>query len=262
MKRLISYILIFITLTGCNLKKLKNEYLMFNQTPSIQEGTKPQNLNRTIDTRVDYAKFEYKIQPHDRLSIVTYKHPELSTSSSGQVGASGGLGQGILVSSDGTIRLPLIDNVLVAGLTQPEAQEKIESLFREYLKRPTVQLEVLNKRAFVLGEVKRPGPIELGNEQIPLLQLISIAGDLTPKANRQSIMILKNYGDSVQTKVISLTDTNSVRSATQMIRPNDIVYVMPSDMGIFNNKVDEVNPIFQIISNALTPFLTIKLLTE
>ncbi len=259
MKKVIVYIFIVISFTGCN---LKNEYLMFNQTPAIQEGTKPQNLNRTINTRIDYAKFEYKIQPHDRLSIITYKHPELSTSSTGQVGANGGLGQGLLVSADGIIRLPLINDVRVAGLTQPEAQRKIESLFREYLKHPSVQLEVLNKRAFVLGEVHRPGPIELRNEQIPLLQLISIAGDLTTRANRQSIMILKNYGNSVQTKVISLTDTNSIRSANQMIRPNDIVYVLPKDMSMFNNRVNEINPIFQLISNALTPFLTIRLLTR
>ncbi len=259
MKKLIVYIFILIILTGCN---LKNEYVMFNQTPSIQEGTKPQNLNRPIETRIDPAIFEYKIQPHDRLSIITYKHPELSTTASGQMGARGGLGQGLLVSANGTIRLPLIEEVRVAGLTQPEAQRKIESMFREYLKHPSVQLEVLNKRAFVLGEVQRPGPIELRNEQIPLLQLISIAGDLTTRANRQSIMILKNYGNSVQTKVVSLTDTNSIRSANQMIRPNDIVYVLPKDISMFNNKVNEINPIFQLISNALTPFLTIRLLTR
>ena len=259
MQKIVIYIVIFISFTGCN---LRNEYVMFNQTPSIQEGTKPQNLNRTIDTRIDSAKFEYKIQPHDRLSIITYKHPELSTSSTGQVGATGGLGQGLLVSSNGIIRLPLIDDIRVAGLTQPEAQRKIEFMFKEYLKHPSVQLEVLNKRAFVLGEVQRPGPIELRNEQIPLLQLISIAGDLTTRANRQSIMILKNYGDSVQTKIISLTDTNSIRSANAMIRPNDIVYVLPKDMSMFNNKVNEINPVFQLIANALTPFLTIRLLTR
>jgi polysaccharide export outer membrane protein len=256
---LLLYIIIFVNFTGCN---LKNEYVMFNQTPSVQEGTKPKNLNRTIETRIDSATFEYKIQPHDRVSIITYKHPELSTSGTGQIWASNGLGQGLLVSSSGSIRLPLIKDVKIAGLTQPEAQQKLEVLFKEYLKHPSVQLEVLNKRAFILGEVQRPGPIELRNEQIPLLQLLSIAGDLTTRANRQSIMILKNYGNSVQTKVISLTDTNSIRSANQMIRPNDIVYVLPKDMSIFNNKVNEINPIFQLISNALTPFLTIRVLTR
>ncbi|NEW60633.1 polysaccharide export protein [Sulfurovum sp. bin170] len=259
MKRVILYIIILINLTACSIKE---EFVLFNQSPSIQDGSRAENLNRTMETTyIDSAKFEYKIRPHDRVSIITYKRPELSTNN-GTLGTDGGLGQGLLVNSNGIIRLPLIDDVKIAGLTQPEAQHRLESRFREYLRHPSIQVEVVNKRAFILGEVNNPGPIELRNEQIPLLQLLSVAGDLTRGANRQSIMILKNYGDSVQTKIISLTDANSIATANQMIRPNDIVYVVPKGMAVFNSKVGEINPIFQLITNALTPFLTIRLLSQ
>ncbi len=113
-----------------------------------------------------------------------------------------------------------------------------------------------------MGEVKNPGPVEIRNEQIPLLQLLSIAGDLTLRADRDSIMILKNYGDRVQTKIVSLINRDSLRNANLMIKPNDIVYVIPKDMGIFNNKIDEINPVFRLISNALTPFLTVRALVQ
>ena len=257
MKKSILYTLLILNLTACT---TKDEFVLFNQTDTIKNA-KPQNLNRTTITRVDNAKFEYKIQPHDRLSIHTYRHPELSTTAN-QVGATNGLGAGVLVDSNGVIRLPLINDVKVAGLTQPQAQRKIERLLREYLTHPNVQIEVLNKRAFVLGEVNHPGPVELRNEQIPLLQLLSIAGDLTNGANRQSIMIMKNRGDKIETKIVSLTDVNSIATANQMIRPNDIVYVVPKGMRVFNNKINEINPIFQLVANALTPFLTIRLLTQ
>ena len=258
MKRFILYTIVIINITACSTKE---EFVLFNQTDAIQHGTKPQNLNRPIQTRLDSGKFEYKIRPHDRLAISTYKHPELSTSSN-QIGANSTLGQGILVNANGIIRLPLIGDVKVAGLTQPQAQQLVETKFREYLNHPSVQLEVLNKRAFVLGEVRHPGPVELRNEQVPLLQLLSIAGDLTNGANRQAIMIMKNRGDSIETKIVSLTDTNSIYTANQMIRPNDIVYVVPKGMRVFNNKINEINPIFQLVANALTPFLSIRLLTR
>ncbi|SFV52997.1 Polysaccharide export outer membrane protein [hydrothermal vent metagenome] len=255
MKRVILYAIILINLTACSLKE---EFVLFNQSPSIQDGGKAENLNRTMETTyIDSAKFEYKIRPHDRISIITYQRPELSTGNGGD-----NLGQGLLVKSNGTIRLPLINDIKIAGLTQPEAQRELEKRFKEYLQHPSIQVEVMNKRAFVLGEVNNPGPIELRNEQIPLLQLLSVAGDLTKGANRQSIMILKNYGDSVQTKIVSLTDVDSIATANQMIRPNDIVYVVPKGMSVFNNKVGEINPIFQLITNALTPFLTIRLLSQ
>lgn len=259
MKRVLIYIIVFINLTACS---MKDEFILFNQSPSIQDGSRPENINSTIETHIDSAKFEYKIRPHDRISIIVYKRPELSTNSGQVGGAAGGLGQGLLVDSNGVIRLPLIDDIKVAGLTQRQTQLRLENLFREYLKQPSIQVEVINKRAFILGEVNNPGPIELRNEQIPLLQLLSIAGDLTIGANRQSIMILKNYGDSIETKIVSLTSVDSIATANQMIRPNDIVYVVPKGMRVFNNKVGEINPIFQLITNALTPFLTIRLLTQ
>ncbi len=259
MRRFILYIIIFIfiNITGCS---MRDEFVLFNQTPSLQDGSRLENLNRNIETRIDSAKFEYKIRPHDRLSIITYQRPELSTSF--KQGGSGGLGQGILVDSNGIIRLPLVDDVKISDLTQREAQLKLEREFKEYLKKPSIQVEVLNKRAFVLGEVNNPGPVELRNEQIPLLQLLSVAGDLTKGADRQSIMILKNYGDSIQTKIVSLTSVDSIATANQMIHPNDIIYVVPKGMRVFNNKVGEINPIFQLVADALTPFLTIRLLTQ
>jgi len=251
-------LILILLFNGCN---LKNEYVMFNKSKIIKHASKPENLNKSYQTRIDPATFEYKIRPHDRITLVIYNNPELSTGvGSNPTGA--GLGESILVNSRGELRLPLIKNIKIAGLSQPEAEYKLERAFSEYLKSPNVQLEVLNKRAFVLGEVNRPGPIELQNEQIPLLQLLAIAGDLTPSANKKSIIILKNEEHGIVTKVVSLTDINSIRIANQMIQPNDVVYVVPNGMRLFNNKINEINPMIQLVANALSPFLTIRLLTQ
>jgi len=249
---------VLLLLSGC---ALKEEYVLFEKSPAMQEGTKSPNDHTMVTTQINGAKFEYKIRPHDRIVLSVYRHPELSTSGTAQAGA-GSLGQSILVNSQGEIQLPLIETVHVAGLSQPEAQTMIQERFREYLRHPSVQLEVINKRAYILGEVNHAGPINLTNEQIPLLQMLSMAGDITQNADRHAIMILKNRGESIESTVISLTGTNSMQLANQMIRPNDVVYVLPKEMSLFNNKVDEINPIFQLISNALTPFLTIRLLTQ
>ena len=251
-------ITLLLLLNGCS---LKDEYVMFNQTSTLQQGVKAKNLNKNYTTRTDTATFEYKIRPHDRVTLITYNHPQLSTGAGGNAGGSG-LGENILINSRGELRLPLIKNIKISGLSQPQAQYKLERAFAEYLKSPSVQVEVLNKRAFVLGEVNRPGPIALENEQLPLLQLLAIAGDLTTAANKKSIIILKNEESGIVTKVVSLTNVNSIRVANQMIRPNDIVYVVPNGMRLFNNKINEINPIFQLVTNALSPFLTIRLLSQ
>ena len=247
MLRTILYILIISTLIGCTTKE---NFVLFNKADLNQS-------KRQIDNQeFKNIKFEYKILPHDRVSLIVYQHPEFSISTLG----NGTSDRGILVNSNGDIRLPLVKSIHIAGLTQTEAQEKIESAFRRYIKSPDIYFEVLNKRAYVVGEVNRPGEIKLDNEQLSLIQLLAKAGDLTDSANRRAIMILKSGEDRVNSQIVDLTNFNSLKNANLMIKPNDIVYVLPNDMKPFNVGVDEINPIFRLISNALSPFITIKLL--
>lgn len=234
-----------LMLTACS---SKDEYILFN---------KAQNSQATLTTKVENAHFQYKVRPYDRISLIVYKHPELSSTTVGNAQFE----RGMLVNSKGFLRLPLIHKVHVAGLSQTQAEDKISQAYAKYLKHPDIQLEVINKRAYVIGEVKNPGEIPLLNERLTLLQILAKAGDLTASANRSSILILKNGQNStVTTTVVNLTDVNAIATANLLIAPNDIVYVMPNSMRAFNNKVDEISPIFQLVSNMLQPFIGIQLL--
>jgi polysaccharide export outer membrane protein len=244
------HFLLIFTLIAFSACSAKDDYVLFNQAQKAQNNEMLQSSN---------IAFEYKILPHDRISIIVYKHPELSTTSMNNIQEE----KGLLVNSKGILRLPLIRKVKISGLTQTEAEEKISAAFGTYLKHPDVQLEVLNKRIYVIGEVRRPGEIELRNERLTLLQALALAGDLTTEANRKSILVLKS-GDSkkVRTQIVNLTNVNSLMTANLMIEPNDIVYVMPNNMKVFNNQVNEVAPIFNLIGSVLNPFLTLKILSN
>jgi len=240
--------ILIITFTGCS---TKDDYVLFNQ------AEKPQSKEVLQSSDI---QFEYKIRPQDRISVMVYKHPELSTTMN-----LNSLQQekGLLVNSSGDIRLPLVNKIRLVGLTQTEAEEAISKSFSTYLKHPDVQIEVMNKRAYVIGEVNKPGEIKLDNERLTLLQILAVAGDLTDHANRKSILIFKS-GDAkrVRTRVINLTDRRSLLSANLMVEPNDIVYVMPNDMKAFNNTVQEISPIFNLIGSILNPFVSIKFLSN
>jgi len=251
MTRNFFYSLIVLLLLGCSNKE---EFILFNKADVNQ--SKPNNSIKS--SQFNDVRFEYKIVPNDRVSIIIYKHPELSPSTLGNRTKD----RGILINSKGYIRLPLVKKIYLAGLTQTEAQEKIEEKFRRYIKSPDVYFEVLNKRAYVIGEVNNPGEIELINEKLSLIQVLSKAGDLKDSANRQAIMILRSGKDRINSEIVNLTDFNSLKTANLIIKPNDIVYVLPNDMKAFNVKVGEANPIFNLISNMLSPFITVKILSN
>jgi len=239
--------ILILTFVGCSSKA---DYILFNQAEKkqSQEVLTPQNV-----------QFEYKIRPHDRISIMVYHHPELSTRSNINMQEE----KGLLVNSKGYIRLPLVKKIQIMGLTQTEAEEKLSDSFGVYLKHPDIQLEVLNKRAYIIGEVNKPGEIALENERLSLLQTIAYAGDLTDHADRTAILIFKSDDtEHIRSRTVNLTDQNSLLTANLMIEPNDIVYVMPNNMKAFNNSVNEISPIFRLIGNILSPFVSIKYLAD
>jgi len=253
MKKGILYLLLGLTIatvSGCTTKK---DYVLFNET----NVTKPQ-AKKSI-TRINKAVFEYKIQPHDRISITMYNHPELGTSS---VQSQREDTTGVLVNARGYLRLPLVKSVHVAGLSQTAAQKKIEKAFGAYLENAEVYLEVLNKRAHILGEVKKVGEIELFNEKLTLIQILAKAGGFTDYANRKAIVIMKNRKNGIQTQTVDLTNFSSIASANLMIYPGDIIYVPPTGLKPFNTSISQIRPALGLLSNILTPAVSIKYLSD
>ena len=226
---------------GCSLKK---DYVLFNQSRTFKE-TNTSIFHKNV-------KFEYKILPHDRISLIVYQHPDLSTTTPAMATQD----PGMLVDSDGVISIALLEDVKIAGLTQKEAAQKIEQGYDQYLNYSKVRVDVLNKRAYVIGEVKRPGEFPLQNEQLTLLQAIAQAGDFTETANRTQILIIRSAQNGAETMMIDLTDTNSITHANLMIKPNDIVYVTPTSMKAINSSISSISPIFGLISNILAPFVS------
>lgn len=251
MKRVLLYLIVALAMAGCS---TKDDLLLFNETNVSQ----PQ-ANNSITDLSKATKFEYKIQPHDRISITMYNHPELGTTSQQSQRQDT---TGVMVNAGGYVRLPLVKSIHIAGLTQTAAQKKIEKAYGAYLEDAELYLEVLNKRAYVMGEVKRPGEVRLFNEKATLLQVLAQAGDLTDHANRHAIVVMKNRNNQVHTETVDLTGVNSIKMANLMIYPNDVIYVTPNSMKSFNVGVNEVSPMFRLIGEITQPIVNIKYLDD
>ncbi len=251
MKRVLLYLIVALAMAGCT---TKSEYVLFNEA----NVTNPHAAKSVTDIS-SAPKYEYKIQPHDRISITMYNHPELGTTSVQSMKQDV---TGILVNSSGYVRLPLVKSIHIAGLSQTAAQKKVEKAYGAYLEDAEVYLQVLNKRAYVMGEVKNPGQVQLFNEKIALLQMLAKAGGFTDGANRQAIVILKNRNNKVYTETVNLTGANSLKMANLMIYPNDVVYVTPTNMRTYNVGVSEVTPTFDLLGTITQPIVNIKYLSD
>jgi polysaccharide export outer membrane protein len=98
------------------------------------------------------------------------------------------------IAEDGTISLPLIERVNVAGQTVDQATLLIrQKLAKDYLVNPQVTVTVREprkKRFTILGEVQKPNAYEVSAaETITLLQAIGLAGGKTGKGNLSKVMV-------------------------------------------------------------------------
>ena len=240
-KYLFYTLLLSLILSGCNSKSLLQD--------SHQVKTNTETNNHAQSRTYKNIRFEYKIAPHDRVAIGVYNHPELSSKSTA----------GMLVDSSGRIHLPLIGSVHLAGLTQPQASKRVQSLYGKYLKRSSVHLEVVNKRAYVVGEVKAPGVVPLPNEQTTLLQAIASVRGFSNYANKEKVVIMRRSGRGTHVEVVDLTNITSLSHVNMMIRPNDIIYV--SAIGMKDIAIG-VTPLFKLAADALLPFVRYSDLTD
>ena len=208
------------------------------------------------------GSIEYLILPQDRLDVTLFKDPQQSTEVSTRLGDTIKQ-EGILVNASGYIILPLIEKIKVAGLTQSQAAARINHEYKKHLNSPTVYVEVLNKRLFVLGEVKNPGVIKIDKEKMTLFEALAFAGDLTDFAVRNEVLIISNnIKKGMQIRKVDLTNFDTMSYASLMLRPNDIVYVKPSKWKKFRVASDDMTAPFETISKVASPFVTLKYLNK
>ena len=137
------------------------------------------------------------------------------------------------VSPDGYIDFPVLGNIKVAGMTRNElaAFIKGELMGKDLAKDPVITVEFVNMGVSLLGEVARPGRYDINQDQINLLEAISMAGDLTLHGKRDNVTILREENGELKTYRVDLTNYKELsESPAFYLKQGDLIYVAPSDM--------------------------------
>ena len=230
------------------------------------------DVNRSVVTVESAEAYNpVTIQPLDVLSInissanadasavynrgVVSNNPTTASGTTDQVGSA----FGYLVDQSGQIQLPNLGNVKAAGLSVPEFKHALTVLLSKYLKEPYVTVSIINFKVTVLGDVGRPGILRVQNERISFTDAISLAGDLTPTAIRNNVLIIREQNGKRQYIPIDLTSKNLFNSPYYYLRNNDIIYVTPGKYKS-NLAVDNFNRNFGIFSSVVSIAITITYL--
>lgn len=141
------------------------------------------------------------------------------------------LSKEVKVSAEGEITMPLLGNIKVGGKTTSEVKSDLEQrLGSDYLVSPqvTVTVREYKKRTVtVLGQVNKPGPVELtGEQKIDLLEAIGYAQGTTRLANTKKVEVTRKG----KTEKFNLEDLrkNTDPDKKYWLEPGDVIFVPES----------------------------------
>jgi len=216
--------LIFLCLlSSCNLRK----EMVYFQT----EMSEPSPSQYTPTFKKDDLLW-IKVTADDPETAVPFNlAPDLDERSSSTGGYATGNRErrGYLIDEEGFIHMPIIGQIKMDGLKRTEAVRMLESRLKEYLKNPVVQIQILNFKVTVLGDVSSPGTYRIPNERLTVVEALGLAGDTRITGVRNNVLVIRDRDGVKEQHRIDLTQTDSVfDSPVYYLEQNDVVYVEPN----------------------------------
>jgi polysaccharide biosynthesis/export protein len=170
---------------------------------------------------------------------------------------------GYLISSDGYIQLPILGNIMAAGLTKKQLKEYItrQLIDKKLLVDPIVDIRYLNFEVTILGEVASPTVITVPSEKISLVKALGMAGDLTIYGKRENVLLIREELGVRKTIHINLNSSDFLNSDYYYLRPNDVIYVEPNKAKIaVTGKSQQVIPFIVTAASTIVAVVLSKVI--
>ncbi len=151
-----------------------------------------------------------------------------------------------LVLPTGDVKLPMVGNISVEGLTVHEVEGVLQKAFSEFYEKPFAVVKITNHRVVVLGS-PRNQVIPLENQSTTLAEVLALAEGIGNDANASNIRVLR--GDDVI--VADFSTVEGYRRSNIIIHPGDIVYVEPVRRPVAES-IRDYAPLLTILTSLTT----------
>ncbi len=236
MKKILLMAMLALALASCNTSKK----IVYFQDIQVN---RPEAITEARDITV---------QPKDQISIlVSSKDPQLAALFNlprvqYRVGGSdlqnnNGEVAGYTLDTEGYIDFPVLGRLYVVGMTKSEIASYIKKrlIDENLINDPVVTVEFMNLYYSILGEVNNPGKYMITQDQITLLEAISMAGDLTIYGKRDAVFVVREEDGQRVTHWVDLRTQDLFHSPIYYLKQNDVIYVQPNKVRAGQSTINE-----------------------
>ncbi|MBQ4033186.1 MAG: polysaccharide biosynthesis/export family protein [Paludibacteraceae bacterium] len=187
----------------------------------LQDGKKMPQYEQA-----DYSY--YRLQKNDmikiRLLTTNDEAAAIFDMNNGSSSSSSG-GNSYRIYEDGTIDIPFINNIPVAGLTLREAAKVIEGRMKEFVPDAMVKVALANDKFYVIAD-KKTGVYEFYKEKLNIFQALAMTGNIPNNVDRRRVRIIRPDVDGkAQVIQFDMRAKSIIGSEYYYIQPNDVIYI-------------------------------------
>ncbi|MGB1384830.1 MAG: polysaccharide biosynthesis/export family protein [Flavobacteriales bacterium] len=249
-------ILVAVFATSCTV----NQDLMFRTDAEF-----------AFDPLTETSNEAYTLAPNDRLQLQLFSNngQRLMAMTAGSAEASQGANllqqqQRTMftyrVELDGSVELPEVGAVQLAGLTLDEAERKIEEAYEAEYVDPYAMLQVVNNRVLVFpGEAGQATVITLQNQNTSVIEALAQAGGIRQRGRSKQIKLIRQKGEDNMVYEMDLSTVEGLQAARTIVQANDIIYV-ESNPQVVREVLTDVSPVAQLITTFTSLYLTYQVL--
>lgn len=187
----------------------------------LQDGKKMPQYEKA-----DYSY--YRIQKNDGLRIrLLTTNDEAAAIFEMSSNSTSGTSNGTMyrVYEDGTIDIPFINNIPVAGLTLREAAKVIEGRIKEFVPDAMVKIALANDKFYVIAD-KKTGVYEFYKEKLNIFQALAMTGNIPNNVDRRRVRVIRpDINGKAQVIQFDMRAKSIIGSEYYYIQPNDVIYI-------------------------------------
>lgn len=179
--------------------------------------------------KYEKAEYEYyKILPNDQLVIrlLTLNEEAAAIFNFGSGSGNSTTEYTYRVYDDGTIDIPFVNSIPVAGLTIREASKVIEEKLKDFVPDAMVKVGLANDMFYIVGEGGK-GAFNLYKEKLNIFQALALAGGPATNADKKRVRLVRPNpeGGRPEVKEFDLRTVSIIDSEYYYVYPNDVIYL-------------------------------------
>ncbi len=219
----------------------------------LQEPTKCNKL-----PQYDSAEYvPYKIRVNDEIiyRLITMDETISKSIMGNNQNMAGQYANSYRVYSDGTIDVPFLKPVHIAGLTVEQAQDTLRAAFREIIPDADVKLALYNKHFTVIGDINS-GEYYIYKEKLNIFQALAMTGDLMNSGDRRHVRIIRPHdGGEPEVLEFDIRTNSIIDSKYYYVYPNDVIYVARTKDSFF--KTASYSGFLGLITSSVSLLVTV-----